>query len=761
MDALRRRLAEAPLAGCIGLVGASLVVAGCKGCDGAAPAQPALLSKPVTLENPVPDRTVLPLVELIPSCDVDHRGAFVDLGTEMMLGRLGIDPAALPRSIEHDGASWAIIDKKRVDVSLTAVASTPVFASARIEPKGAKGVSFYLDEILLGSQRLAPGPARVVTTPATELPIDTGAHVLSMRFTGNAKEPPLAHVDWVRLGTPDDIEGTYVPPTLPNVVDDAAIGRVPHRSISLKPPGAVRCAVSVPKHGVLRTSLGVLGVGKQDVEFYARTDGHDAVKLSAEALPGAEGDGWKEVEVSLDAFAGQLIQLELRAAKGVGSGRVLFGDPEVVVPTVEPDPVADAQVVVIVVLSGVDRSELPPWTTQAHTNFERLTQLSSDGTVFMDHRAPTNHASGVMASLLTGLPPSQHTLTDQGGALPDAVDTIFVRAAEASVATAFFTTVPQSFKPFGFSRGVQTWVEISPVSGEWKSPLTEAATWIEQSLSARPSQKLLVVVHTRGGHPPWSTSGKQLDALPPTDYTGNITPRRAGEQLALFRKRKKNVLPGADFTRVQALHELSLATEDRELGKLLDAVDTAVPDGRALVIVTSDLSSGMRTLFSDAPPLTEESLAVPLYMLLPHRGFAGRVVSAPTEMTDIARTAMTSLGVPWLRSGLGQDLSQVASGLSAIAMMPSIAEGGERSIARWGTLTLTLRPRGEPFLCDVALDPTCTFDRRAIMPLATDALLRGFALSQRELLKTPPPKEVTAEIDDATLAALRVTGAME
>ena len=99
---------------------------------------------------------------------------------------------------------------------------------------------------------------------------------------------------------------------------------MPHRSISIKAPGSVRCAVSVPKHGLLRTSLGVFGGGKQEVEFYARTDGHDAVKLSAESLTGVEADGWRDVEVNLDAFAGQLIQLELRASKGASSGRPIM-----------------------------------------------------------------------------------------------------------------------------------------------------------------------------------------------------------------------------------------------------------------------------------------------------------------------------------------------------------------------------------------------------------------------------------------------------
>jgi hypothetical protein len=256
-------------------------------------------------------------------------------------------------------------------------------------------------------------------------------------------------------------------------------------------------------------------------------------------------------------------------------------------------------------------------------------------------------------------------------------------------------------------------------------------------------------------------SGKQLEALPPTDYTGNITPRRAGEQLAVLRKRKAHELGQSDFVRVQAMHEVGLVEEDHALGQLLDALEGSSAEDKSLVIVTADASSGMNTLFADDPAFDETSLEVPLYVLLPKHAFAGRVVDAPTEVSDIARTALASLELPPLRHGFGQDLASVASGLPPIALEPRVAESGARQNARWGNLELLLKSEGDPVLCDVGLDPTCAFDRKSALPLATEALVRGFARRQEELAKLPLPTRVTADIDADTAAALRVWGSLQ
>ncbi len=744
------------------LVSALVGLAGCKSCAQGSAVSSASARSPSN--KPVADRTILPLLSILSSCDVDHRGQVVDMGTDMMRGRVGklLRPDTIPRSIEHDGATWAVIDDKRTDISFSLAEATRVFASARILPRAAKTVAFYLDEQPLGVMRLAKGVARIVKTELTELPVDAGNHTMTLRFAPSSKEDSLADVDWVRLGIADDGDETYGAPTLADIVDERAVlDKTPHRSIALRAPSAIRCPLRIPKEGLLRASLGVSGVESQSLEVVARADGTQPTKLLTANLQGGDAATWKEVEVPLDAFADQLVDLELRVPSGATSGRVLVGDPEIVVPTIAPPAVTPAQVVVIVVLSGVDRDELPGYSKDQHTNLERLRRLADQGTLFLDHRAVAVGAGPNMASLLTGLPPEIHTLVDSGDALPPEVETMFDIAHHASVSTAFFTAVPQSFKAFGLAHGVEHVVEISPSSGEWKSPIADAAAWIEATLAAHPTTKILAIVHTRGGHPPWSIGQKELDSLPPASYTGNFTPRRAGEQLATIRRHKTREMPQTDSVRVQAMHQVGLVEEDHALGTLLDVLDASPAEDKALVVVTADESSGLRTLFADDPPLDEDTLEVPLYVLFPKRAFAGRPVSGATESIDIARTVLATLDLPPLRYSFGQDLASVASDLPPIALEPRVAESGVRMRARWGSLALLLRPDADPFLCDVQLDPTCAFDRRAVLPLSMTAIARGFVRRQGDLAQVPLPTRSTAQIDDATADALRVWGSLQ
>jgi hypothetical protein len=764
VDALSPRSALASLRVALGsVVAAALALGGCHGCGESSPG--ATPSAPLPGATATVDRTTVSLVSLLPTCDIDHRGQLVDFGTDMMRARVGkiLHPEAVPVDVQHDGATWGVIENKRTNVSFTLAAPTTVFASARIQPRAAKSVSFYVDEQLLGAQRLPKGDPRVVKTEPTSLPIDAGAHTLSVHLSPGSKDEPLADIDWLRLGVPDDDESTYGAPTLASIVSEGAVlQKVPHRAISLRAPATIRCPIRVPRQGTLKMSLGVFGSGDEQVEAAIRADGAQPVTLLTASLEGGDDAAWKDVETSLDPFAEQLVELELRVPKGASSARALFGDPEIVVPTTNAEPVAQAQVVVVVVFSGVDRDELPPYKKTPDPNLERFTRLADQAIVFTSHRAPATNVSSVMASLLTELPPSAHTLTDPGDALPAAVPTMFDVAHDASVTTAFFTAVPQSFKPFGLSKSVEHVVETSPVAGDWKSPIAEAATWIETTLTAHPKGKILVVIHARGGHPPWTVGGKQLDSLPPTDYSGDITPRRAGEQIALYRRKKGREMPQNDFVRVQALHQVGLAEEDHALGELLDTLESSVPEERSLVIVTSDVSSGMSTLFADDPPLAEPTLSVPLYLLLPKHAYAGRVVSAPTEDADIARTALASLGLPALGNGAGgQDLASVAAGAPPIGLEPFVAESGPRLLARWGSLSMTLKADGDPFLCDVDVDPTCAYDRRALRPFATDAIMRGLSRRQVAIEKLPPRTRVTATLDADTAAALRVWGSLQ
>jgi arylsulfatase A-like enzyme len=709
-------------------------------------------------DGPVEDRVLVKLFDSVPGCDVEHRGVSIDFGTDATLGR--VTTASALESKERDAATWATLVDSEVQTTFRLIEPTRLFGSARLSPIEAKSVSFYVDGIAIGSIKLKPGVDQIVSTPPTEAPFDPGEHVLTMRFKGKRRDSEgVAAIDWVRAGFPDDLEATYGAPTLADVLqEDAALGKVPRRALRLTSPSTVRCSLRVPPGARLRTALGLLGTGEDDVRIVLRRDGQEVVKLLERHLKPT--DAWEDVDASLEAYAGQIVHLELSATQATRGARILFGDPEILVSTRRPDPTPTAQVVVLVVLAGVTRAELPGYADRNVAYLDNLAKLTRNAAIFADHRAVSNVAAGNLATLLTGLPPSVHTVTDLGSALPRRVPTIPERARDAGVQTAMFTAVPTSFEPYNFGRAMTRFVAISPSEGEPRSALAEAADFLTKTLEREPSARLFLVVHAEGGHPPWSPTQKQLDSLPPEKYTGDIQPRRAAQQLAaLRRKRGKVRLLDADRVRVEALHQTALARQDAELGKLLAAVGAADVEDRSLIVVTNDISAGVEEYFPEELPFDERSLEAPLIVSFPRGLASGRAVREPTTVEDVSTTIAAALGVS-VRKPWGRDLLEIASGLPLETDDVRYALFGESHTARWGTFVLRERASGPPEICDVAIDWTCAFDRRATHPLLAGALRVRHAAFERRTAQSRYERQ-TVELDDATSAALRIWGATQ
>lgn len=715
-------------------------------------------------DGPVADRIVSSILDDIASCDIDHRGLLVDLGTPMMRGRVVLrgEGNAPLEDVEHHGATWSIVDNRTMELTFVLPEPSRLFVSANVQPIGARRVSFYIDDQSVGSVRLKGEDPRVVTTDPTELPFDAGEHTLVARFSPARVKEAHAHVDWIRVGTPDEIRNTYGPPTLGDLVQaDAALARVPHRALRLKTPTTVRCPLRVPKGARFRTALGVLGGKEGTAEIAVRVDGRPPTLLLQKALKGGEEAVWEDVDVSLDPFAGQLVTLELRTAGAPGAGRVLFGDPAVLVSTAEPPATPAAQIVVLVVMSGLDRAELPGYSDRPKPHLERFTKLAESSALFVRHRASTNVVPGNVATLLTGLPPEVHSVVDYGSALPKSVPTLAQKAHDAAIQTALFTGVPHSFEPVGFSRGLSKFVEVSPIEGEQRDALAEAATWLETTLTTAPTAKILLVVHARGGHPPWTVPPKQLDLLPPENYTGDINPRRAAQQLAMLRRKSARAdLSDQDMIRLGAFYQLALLNQDRALGQLLDVLEDTDLADKSLVVVTGDLSSGLSTLFADAPAFEERTLELPLYVRFPDQKLAGRRVEAATGVEDVATTLAIALGLKPSTKVWGRDLAHIGSGAALVDQGPSFALFGDAYSVRWESLILREKVKTKGALCDLSFDPTCAFDRRQLLPFATSALSRSLA-AYEDSLATARHQHEPLVLDDDTLAALRVWGSMQ
>lgn len=785
------------------LAAMAAALAGCRGCDApprdlperaaAAAASAAASAAP---EAP-PARELVHLVDALPGCVLEHRGLLFDAGPGALPGRVawegpaGASPrlslASAPRgrdaspgasfaqappppgveAVEHDGSTWARVSERQIKITFALPEPSPVFVSLRAFGLASRSATVSLDDYVLGTVRLPRDQVRIATTATTALPVDPGLHTLTIRFSGRSVDgQPFADIDWIRVGVPDELSTAYGPPTLRDVVaPGAALGGVPHRSISLRAPGAVRCAIRPSRATRLRAAVGVLGPGEGDAEIRVVRDGQEPVLLRKVHVVGGDKATWTDVEVPLDAFAGQVVFLDLRATTSARGGRILFGDPVLVGPAEAPPAVPPARAVVIVALDGVERADLPPWSGRADPRLPTLSELAATGTTFERHRAPSTVVGAVMASLLTGLPPQAHTLGDQGARLPERVTTIGAIARDSSVRTAMFTGVPMTFRAFGFGAAWGKFLEHPPASGDPAStPIDAAAAWITETAREGRDVRMLAVVHARGGHPPWEVAPKEISALKPADYAGPIEPRRAGQVLAKIRasRRRTKILTSADRERMRDLAAIALGGQDRGIGAMIAALKAAGLWEETLLVVTGDVSSGRsdEALYGDALDLAEPPLTLPLYVHFPGDLYTGQRVTSPTEIVDIPRTALAALGLSFTpgRKVLGRDLAAVASGREDINPEPQVAILGDRYSSRWGELVLFGRFGAPPFLCDLVLDPTCAFNRRDLMPQATMALFRR-TLAFDAQTRAPASQREPATIDPDTAAQLNVWGA--
>jgi len=760
----RRRFHLPGLLRCALLCLTLAMTVGCGGCGGCA----AETAPPDSGPRPSPAaedgyRPAVALLDRLAVCDVDHRGLLIDMGSEALLGRYGNRLAAPPGVVttEHDGGTWGRIYDRKLRLSFVLPATTPVFVSLRAIGRDAGRVSVSLDGVFLGTLKMGRGEIKVVSTRTTSEPVDPGRHVLELRFRGHKSSDaePFAELDWVRIGTPDELERTYGAPTLKDLLAPAAqLGGVPHRALAMRAPCAVRCTLRVPPHGRLRTSVGMRGDGSGTAAVVVRADGEDAVVLEQADVKGGPDATWADLDVALQLYALRIVSLELHATATTGTGRLLFGDPALHVAAVPVDSTSRARAAVVVIVDGVQRSDLPPWRNTETPHLPTLSELARSATVFDDHRAPSTLVAAVVASLLSGASPRQHSVVDPAARLPAAVTTIAGIARDASVPAAMFTGVPTTFEPFGFAARWDGFTQYPPNEGRLASaPIDDAAEWLTQGADqpdqARPR---LAVVHARGGHPPWEVTPAEAAKLPPADYTGYLGPRRAAQLLAKVGDRHSR-LSEADRERMRALFFAGLSDQDAALGKLIHALQDAGQWESTLLIVTGDVSSARQTLFADGHDLEESLLAIPLYVHFPLATHARERVAVPTEVYDITRTVLSSLGLRPPPGMLGRDLAALAAAGDVAPEHVRLAVTEDRYSVRWTDYVLHGRFDDRAKLCLLSMDPTCAYDHGDHFPIVGQALFRQLARLEAGRRDVPPrePVKIYAE----TAAMLKVWGA--
>lgn len=661
--------------------------------------------------------------------------------------------------VEREGATWLRVRSRTVVASFywpAAVAEgsdASVYAEARVRGGLARAVSVAIDGKPIGVWTLPKSDAGVVMARTTAASLSPGGHELALHFVGGARtgDEALAELDWVHVGTGDATE-SYAAPTQRDVVEDASLGGRALRTLSLRAPGFVRCSGWIPANATLEVALATAGPGDADVEARLVRDRRPPTILGEATVAGNASD-WVPWSVPVTGLEtdGALASIEIvakRAPKGtrvlLGAARVVAADPIV---TAAP-PLANS--VVVVVLGSTAPRSLAPWGGP-HAVAE-LAKLAETGTTFLAHRASSSQANAVVASMITGLSPAAHRVEDPDARLPDRLTTVQDACRQGRVSTAMFTANPTTGPAFGFARGWDTFAAHDPLEdGSATRVFDEAAEWID----AHRRERFFVLVHARGGHPPWDATPDDLKTMPPEGYFGMIEPQRAAEALAKAHKH-----PGRfkedDRIRAWALYDYALDAQDAALGRLMTAVHNAGKDGDTTVIVTSDVaaSEGPPVPFCDPEGLDEPLLAVPLVVRWPHAAsLAGRRVQVATASVDVARTILDTLGLVPPSAFEGADLAAVAEGTVIPAERPLLATRAARFSAKWGPYVLLGAGDRELRMCDLSLDPSCVADVRGTAPLALEPLRRWVlrALAPRE---PPPPPRAPALLDAHAISAL-------
>jgi arylsulfatase A-like enzyme len=663
--------------------------------------------------------------------------------------------------VEREGATWLRIRSRVLAASFywpaVAAADAPdatAYIEARVRGVRARGVSVGIDGKSVGTWSLTKGETRIVSArPSTPMTLAVGGHELTMRFVGGprAGEEALAEIDWVHIGT-GELGDQYSAPDHADVVVDAEVGGRSLRAVSLRAPGFARCSGWIPADATLEASLATSGGGEADVEARLIRDRRPPVVLGTAHIAGG-GPEWAQWSVPITGLEGHgaLASLELVAKRAPKGTRVLFGVPRVVAAgPVSAKPPPFARGVLLVVLGSTSAKALAPWGGPHPV--PELARIAATGATFMANRSPTSLANSVVASILTGLPPLGRGLDDADVRLAQGSTTVEEACRQGGVSTAMFTADPTTGAAFGFGRGWDTFVAHDPLEDE---PATrvfdEAATWIE----AHKDSRFLVVVHARGGHPPWDVTPDELKTIPPENYLGMIDPRRAAEALSKARRHPARFKED-DRIRAWALYDHAIDEHDLALGRLLASLRNTGREDDTAIVVTSDVaaSDAVPVPFGDPDTLDEPLLATPLTIRWPRApDLTGRQVSAASTSVDLARTVLDALGLRPPAGFEGVDLSGLAQGAVVPAERPLLATRAGRFSLRWGTYVLTGTSEHEVHMCDLSLDPACVADVRGTSPLALESM-RRYVLSA--LPWKGPPLRVPAPpvLDEHTTAAL-------
>jgi arylsulfatase A-like enzyme len=361
----------------------------------------------------------------------------------------------------------------------------------------------------------------------------------------------------------------------------------------------------------------------------------------------AEGDVWNDVDLELDRWAGQPVQVCIELER---SG------PGVIVPHFAADPriatAGDARPnLLLVVVDGLRADRV---TSSASSRLPEIARLAREGTLFTEARSAAPWTRASIASLFTGVLPSQHGVETEApdDALPDALPTLAQRLRAAGYETAAFSANLHLDPAFGLSRGFG---ESRAFHEDGRDVLARALRWIEAA-----SQPWFAFVFIMDTHHPWRHRAEH-------DLSSGIdAPLRSAAELGAVATRSARGVaePTPDEVRkLVALYDENARYADAQLGALRSWLAQRGELDRTLFVVTADHGEafGEHGDFFHGYDLYDELVRVPLVVRGPGVPVAAQRRDA-VSLADLGHTLLRWLAGPGAEVLPGRDLRTPCTG---------------------------------------------------------------------------------------------------
>ncbi len=272
-----------------------------------------------------------------------------------------------------------------------------------------------------------------------------------------------------------------------------------------------------------------------------------------------------------------------------------------------------------------------------------IDRLAADGVVFERSMAAAPWTLASLASILTGVSPSVHAVTDAKSPLPDAIATLAELMSASGYRTAaivlndllhpranlsrgfadyVFLTAPSYGGSFGMALLQKVIPRVFPPA-PW--PSTEDVTdvaldWLGEHREA----DFFLWLHYYDPHAPYSPPARYLPALEPPPGMGTEFHDQKNVMTGL------RVLSETERLWLETLYEAEVRYLDDNVGRLVDRLKRLGLYDDALIVFTSDHGEEFweHAAYGHGHSLFQEVLSVPLIVKLPQSSRRGRIAES-------------------------------------------------------------------------------------------------------------------------------------